>query len=259
MKYPRLADNDRNFGPFTLATVKRAKWCRIILSSHPKPDEEEGDMCRLNVWLGRYLLRIGLPKIIKMGHQYGVCLFENHFTIYYGRYTKFSSSDTDQVWSCFLPWDEWELMRRRLYDDKVHLFSDTDATGMFGGHSYEMHKKAEEKCPRLKFYIRDYDGEDIVATTHIEELEWARGKKPFRWLRWFVKNKVRRTLVISFDHELGSEKGSWKGGTLGHGITMLPGEDHETAFKRYCAQGHRGKYKLTPITYIGKFHETITT
>ncbi len=39
MKYPRLADNDRNFGPFTFATVERAKWCRIILS-HPKPDEE---------------------------------------------------------------------------------------------------------------------------------------------------------------------------------------------------------------------------
>jgi hypothetical protein len=31
-------------------------------------------------------------------------------------------------------------------------------------------------------------------------------------------------------------KGSWKGGTVGHSIAMLPGELHGAAFARYCEQ-----------------------
>jgi hypothetical protein len=42
-------------------------------------------------------------------------------------------------------------------------------------------------------------------------------------------------LDIRFSEETGRRKGSWKGGTLGHGIDMLPGELHEAAFRRYCA------------------------
>ena len=41
--------------------------------------------------------------------------------------------------------------------------------------------------------------------------------------------------------ETGSKKGSWKGGTIGHGIDMLPGELHEGAFRRYCL-AHKMKF-----------------
>lgn len=248
----RLADNDRNFGPLTIATAN-STWYHITLE-RSGPEHDEDDHCRINVWVGKLLLRLSLPKFIKRSHKYGVSLYGNHLSVYYGFNNEFASHTDGKAnshWSCFLPWNEWNLVRRRLYDDKMEMYS--------ACNRYSFYDENKMLCPKVKFYIRDYDGVEIVATTHIEELEWARGKKPFRWLRWFVKNKVRRSLEIWFDQELGSEKGSWKGGTLGHGITMLPGEDHETAFKRYCAQGHRGKYKTTPITYIGKFNETITT
>lgn len=51
-----------------------------------------------------------------------------------------------------------------------------------------------------------------------------------------AKQLICDTLDLEFSSEVGRRKGSWKGGTLGHGIEMLPGELHEAAFRRYCAQ-----------------------
>lgn len=49
----------------------------------------------------------------------------------------------------------------------------------------------------------------------------------------------------------GPEKGSWKGGTIGHSIEMLPDELHEAAFRRYCDQDHRAKGRSYRIRFIG--------
>lgn len=35
----------------------------------------------------------------------------------------------------------------------------------------------------------------------------------FKWLSWFGRPKIRRSLDIQFSSETGPEKGSWKGGT----------------------------------------------
>lgn len=102
------------------------------------------------------------------------------------------------------------------------------------------------------FLIDDHDGERITATTHIEEREWKFGEGWFRWLSLFRRNMVRRSLSISFDKECGPEKGSWKGGTMGTGIDMLPGELHEAAFRRYCEQDHSSKYRRYRVTFVGR-------
>jgi hypothetical protein len=39
---------------------------------------------------------------------------------------------------------------------------------------------------------------------------------------------------MRFSSEVGERKGSWKGGTIGHSITLLPNELHEAGFRRYC-------------------------
>ena len=51
--------------------------------------------------------------------------------------------------------------------------------------------------------------------------------------------------------ETGREKGSWKGGTIGTSIEMLPGELHESAFRRYCDEEHRAKSGKYRIKFIG--------
>lgn len=73
-----------------------------------------------------------------------------------------------------------------------------------------------------------------------------------KWLSWFRQPKIRRVLDISFSNETGPEKGSWKGGVMGDGIDMLPGELHEAAFRRYCEQEHRSKYRSYRVTFLGR-------
>ena len=41
------------------------------------------------------------------------------------------------------------------------------------------------------------------------------------------------------------------GGTLGHGIEMQADEAPEAAFRRYCEQEHRSKYRPFRITFVG--------
>jgi hypothetical protein len=83
----------------------------------------------------------------------------------------------------------------------------------------------------------------LSAKTRIEEREWRYGRGWFKWLSWFRQPKVWRALDIDFSGETGEEKGSWKGGTMGTSIGMLPGELHESAFRRYCAEHN--------MTFIG--------
>ena len=86
------------------------------------------------------------------------------------------------------------------------------------------------------FAFKDFDGEELTARTTIEEREWRFGVGWFAWLSLFRKPKISRYLEIAFSGETGKRKGSWKGGTTGHSIEMLPGELHESAFRRYCTE-----------------------
>ena len=101
--------------------------------------------------------------------------------------------------------------------------------------------------------VADYDDEEITATTYTEEREYKKGTSWCKWLSLFIRPKVVRALDISFSAEVGPRKGSWKGGTVGHGIDMLPGENHESAFRRYCKKGYKARDNKTyPLTFIKK-------
>lgn len=104
------------------------------------------------------------------------------------------------------------------------------------GMPWEERYAKEGACPSASFDFLDFDGELITAKTHIEEREWRFGEGRFKWLSLFRKPMIRRSLDIDFSKETGRRKGSWKGGTVGHSIDMLPGELHEAAFRRYCAK-----------------------
>jgi hypothetical protein len=236
------------------------KSLRFILSSG---DGEDYPGCKLNIVFWKWNITIDLPPIIKpeqkkvypaswdgatilrLGRdwywqytelQYGVYLFENHFNILYGRRT--DDSSTEQRWSCFLPWSEFRHVRHSLYGLSGELFfSQDDTSRSEPPHAkYDIMRLAQEQVPKAVFSFLDFDGEEIEATTHIEEREWHRGEKWCKWLSLFYKPLIRRSLDIQFSKETGPRKGSWKGGTLGHGIEIEPGELHESAFRRYCQQ-----------------------
>lgn len=266
----RLTNNDKNFGPLTLARWN--KRFAIILSSG---DEENGPAINTLTFNGfGWALRIRLPKIIqpyrtrheanwdaatvaRLGRnhyfvtderEYGFALSDmgngyDFLQVHFGRQTMDSS--TTQDWCCHLPWKQWRCVRSSVYRPDGSHFA-TEERGKF----FEF-CRIKETCPSVSFGFEDFDGEMIVATCVIEELEWHRGEGYFKWLRWFYPKKIRRSLDIKFSAEVGPEKGSWKGGTIGHGIDMLNGETPRQAFERYCAKDHEQRGRKFSMRFIG--------
>lgn len=282
MRAARWSDNDRYLGPFTFAWGDYYRTFAICLRS--SDDEDRATTFRLSVgrlsflsvlpgWVIRPERKKVYPQwdeatVARLGRdwywditprEYSIGVSEGHLSIHYGRVTHDSS--TEQQWGCFLPWTQWRHIRRSFYDlEGKHFWSEIDAEtravnklgGKVPGERWDIIRKWEEMCPKAVFRIRDHDGEEIEATTHIEELEWRFGTGSFKWLSLFRRPKIRRTLDISFSAETGPEKGSWKGGTMGTGIEMMPGEDHEAAFRRYCDEEHRSKYRKYKVEFIGR-------
>lgn len=252
--HPRWSDNDKKLGPLIYARNKDYKPFALVLQSGG--EEHDTASLRFSI-LGSTLICV-LPKwflrpyrkkvkaefrdektIERLGRdwyyqiderEYGFSLNDGFLTISYGRSTM--DSDTDKKWFYTLPWTQWRYVGLRFYD-----LQGNPLPGV-----------TEELVPTVQFHFTDFDGEEIVATTHMEEREWKFGEGAFSWLSWFRKPKISRTLDIEFSSQTGDGKGSWKGGTLGHSITALPGELHEDAFKRYCE-----KYNMKFVDVVEDF------
>lgn len=252
----RWSDNDKHFGPFTYSHDK-GKTFSVVLDS----GEQEYPGCSLRLRAFGHTLITEMPSLARpwrpwvdtSGYpwsgpnggyfdehprEYGFALNGDGFLqVFFGAQT--GDSSTDENWCWFLPWTQWRFHRFSLYDLDGKLFW----TQYENQRNYEEQSQAEERCPSISFAFDDFDGERIVAKTHIEEREWLFGEGWFKWLSWFRKPKIRRSLDIEFSAEVGPRKGSWKGGTLGHGIDIVGGVLHESAFKRYCDQHN--------LTFIG--------
>lgn len=266
----RWSDNDRYFGPFTYASESRYRKFAIMLGSG---DGDDYPGCRLRISVGKHTLIIALPAIIKpwrkwheitteptrskmieagrkpgywdsYDREYGFSTFEGSLHLHLGPQTHDSDTTKSKVW--FYPWREHRQVRHSVYDLDGELFADLpdwNFRSASGRNAYAASNVLEAACPAAKFAFEDFDGERIVATCRIEEREWRRGKGLFR-LFYLGRNSVSRFLDLQFSSEVGKRKGSWKGGTIGHSIEMLPGELHLSAFRRYCdKQG---------LTFIGE-------
>lgn len=195
-------------------------------------------------WDAATIARMGRDWYIEeTRREFGLYIFEgNHFVVKYGRQP--DCWPGDRSWSCFLPWTSWRFIRTSYYGlagEHLRTFSGV-SRGEF---------EFKETLPKARFQIRDYDGELITASTHIEEREWRFGDKWCSWLSWFRRPMIKRSLSINFDKEVGPEKGSWKGGTMGTSIEMLPGELHEQAFRRFCDKEHHSKYRAYAVSFLG--------
>lgn len=266
---PRWGDNDRHFGPFTAAwSDKYASWGAAACSGD---DEYRGASLRLH--LGPLTLLMALPDRLIPPHRtkvhanwdaatverlgrdwyYNVHRREYGFSfngtgmvgdtvalhVRFGAQTHDSSTERSKCY--FLPWTRWRHVRRSLYDlDGAHFADIPERLPhlRLGDPGFNNHWEAthalEAACPAAKFAFKDYDDEELTVTARIEEREWRRGEGWFRCLSWFSKPIIHRSLDLHFSGETGRRKGSWKGGTIGHAIEMLPGELHEDAFRRYC-------------------------
>lgn len=273
----RLTDNDKHFGPITYA---RASWSplRLVWSSGGDGDDDRPTSNSITGYAFGWVARVNLPNILapfrikhiattwdaatvaRIGRnyyyetfprEYGFSLHDGFLQVYLGAQTH--DSVTTKSWSKALPWTQWRFHRHTFCDLNGETFwtqLDRDAKP-FMTHGYEEKHKAKKACPSVSFAFDDYDGQRITVKTVIEQREWKFGEGWFKWLSLFRKNKVHRSLDLEFSSEVGPEKGSWKGGTMGHSIEMFPGELHEAAFRRYCAKDHFSKYQNFKLKFIG--------
>lgn len=254
----RWSNNDRYWWRFTFARETYRKFAVMLGSG----DGDEYPGCRLRVSIGSRTLIVALPALIKpfrrwhdittqptrsqmiergqtpgywdsYEREYGFSLFEGSLHVHYGAQTDEWPRCKSKVF--FYPWREHRCIRHSVYDLDGDLFADLPEWGLRHKNGWALKNAIEEACPTAKFAFDDFDGERIIATCRIEEREYKRGKGLFRLL-FIGRNRISRSLDLSFSSEVGSRKGSWKGGTIGHSIEMQAGELHEAAFRRYCAQ-----------------------
>ena len=267
----RWSDNDQYFGPFTYAHDKRRTW-RPLAAVLDSGGDDDYPGCSLRLSAFGHTLIVALPPIIKpwrrkvfakswdeatiarLGRNwywdtykrsYGFTISEGHLNINLGRQTYDSS--TEQSWGCFLPWTQWRHVRHSFYGlrgEHIATLPDTGKSYLGDPGRWERERAIADATPTVSFEFDDFDGERIAAATKIEEREWHFGTGWFKWLSLFRNPKISRCLDLCFSSETGRRKGSWKGGTLGHAIEMLPDELHEAAFRRYCAENN--------MTFIGR-------
>lgn len=256
MRAIRWSDNDHYFGPFTYARDGRGyRPFALLLGSG---DGDDYPHCRFRMSAFGHTLIIAMPAVIKPWRkwvdtsryewskspnggywdtgerEYGFTASGGHVSVALGRVT--NDSSTEQRWGFFLPWRQSRHIRHSLFDLEGEHFADLPEWGFRYKNGWAVKNAIEDACPAAHFVFKDFDGEELTARTRIEEREWRKGTGWFRWLAWFVPNRISRSLDIWFSGETGRRKGSWKGGTLGHSISMLPGELHEAAFRRYCGE-----------------------
>lgn len=273
--YRRLSDEVSRLGPIEIS--ERSAWRPISLALESGDDEYSG--CALMVRALGWSVRVRLPAILKPAREwvdtsmyewsrgpgsgywnvhrreFGFSYNDGFLQVFHGQQTH--DSTTDRTWSKHLPWTQLHFHRHSFYGlEGEHLRSWIEPRRRKKGapwfDRWQEQREFKETMPKVRFAFKDYDGEEITVTTVIEEREWTFGEGRFQWLRFFLRGKVSRSLDLDFSKEVGPEKGSWKGGTTGHSIEMLPGELHEAAFRRYCEQEHSSKHQRFKITFIGR-------
>lgn len=269
-KYRRLTDNDRHFGPFDLGE-RHAGWRPLSLVLESGDDEYTG--CALMMRAFGWTLRLRLPEVLQPSkrwvdtsryawagpgggywdihsREFGFSLSEGFLQVFLGPQT--GDSLTEKNWCTHLPWTQWRFVRRSFYGlNGEHFWTEPTGRQVPRHDAWKEMDAKREACPKAAFEVEDYDGQRIAVTTSIEEMEWRFGQGWFKWLSLFRRSRVRRSLDIHFAKEVGPEKGSWKGGLVGTGIEMLPGELHEAALRRFCEQEHQVKYGRFRLKFVG--------
>ena len=265
----KLTDNDKRLGPIVYG---KASWnpTRLVFSTGC----DEHPNTKVTVYTFGWVFRMELPtkfhpykRWVDTSHyswsepgggyfdvhpkEYGFSYHEGFLQLFLGAQTH--DSLTTKSWSCHLPWTQWRFIRRSLYNPcGSHFWTEPTGKQVPSNKALEVREKMRQEVPKRVFEFEDFDGEVITATTHIEEREWRFGEGWFKWLSLFKKPMIRRNLAIYFSKEVGPEKGSWKGGTIGHSIAMLPNESCESAFSRYCEQKHTSKNGKFKINFMGE-------
>lgn len=286
----RWSDINHHWGIFTYCPATNSNFKSLIVALRSaegipwrKDFSQQYDGCNLLLGCNGHTLIIELPEWIKplerkvyptwdavtierlgrnwyidyVKKEYSLSISHNALHVRYGIQTDNSSTTKSDVF--FFPWKETRFVHETYYAPDGTLFRDVrqQQAQTIVDH-YAESNQAKIDVPKMKFIVRDSDRTLVEVETYITETEHAWGVGWCRWLSWFKKPQIERTLYLRFSTEVGSEKGSWKGGLMGGSISIAPGEHPQVALKRFIEKernrlsGHR-----VNLTYIGLSKEVM--
>ena len=121
----------------------------------------------------------------------------------------------------WMPWDLTWVRTSTLLQDNTWLDSSiTDRLPFMSKKERAAKYNTFRETHPYEYVRKSGVVQKVNATISVEEREW----RP-RWSKWTsLFAKVRRTIDVEFSDEVGEQAGSWKGGVLGCGYVMKPGE-----------------------------------
>lgn len=132
------------------------------------------------------------------GPMYGFKFFEDILWIYYGKGT---GRRGDPRIVIYMPWHWKHREHRVLTEPETHPY---------------------------RYTLRNGTVQERTATIRAEYWRWTR--------YWWPRVKDLRAIDVQFNDEVGERTGSWKGGTIGCGYNMLPGESPLDTLRRMEAE-----------------------
>lgn len=146
----------------------------------------------------------------KWDRSWGFYYFQRSFWFCWGQKT----------WSLRLPWD-FEMVRHEvLFPDGSLRKPPGDSWDVADGRMVEKHP--------YTYTLKNGIEQNRTATVYTEEREWR-----WRWFKWLPWPRIiRRCIDVSFNDEVGERTGSWKGGVMGCGYDVLPGEKMGDTLRR---------------------------
>ena len=194
--------------------------------------------------LGRWLTaKLYLPRLIKpyllikpsgykvwMDRKYGFVIRQNgdFHSVYYGIRPdddSYRGQAPYNFYNYFPGYKHTRLVKSVVFKPNGAVYGSINYRKDIRGKQLSELREIEHNVPKKNITISDYDGEIITASYHVREDTREHGTGEFKWLSWITKNKKQKYIRLSFDKEVGTGKGSWKGGLLGVTINI---EKHES-------------------------------
>jgi len=155
----------------------------------------------------------------------GFYFFQNSFIFYIWKLEHESKSDGSHaivdVYYHF-PWD-WKHHRTSVFTEDGLMVKRSD-----GEYKPPYSDKRKVYVESYQYLLNSGVIQVRIATFYVDEMEWRR--KFLKWTPMF--NKVKRSIWVDFDDEVGEGTGSWKGGTMGCGYNLNPGETPTECLRR---------------------------
>lgn len=158
--------------------------------------------------------------------DYGFYTDEDAFVIKWGSHNLISKGF---IKFFYYPWS-YDHCQTEFIDHEGKFIQAPSSSDWFEQYRFTKNNKKYDTYSYT--YIRkDGTVQNRKAKVSVERRTW--------WQRWFglgkkhmTPKKVRTSIDIAFDDEVGERTGSWKGGTVGCGYDLLPGETPYECLRR---------------------------